>query len=44
MQSNSTFTIKHSKLLWLHGLGWKHTVELKNGIEKMYQWYIGNKK
>ena len=23
----------------LHGLGWKHTVELKSGIEKMYQWY-----
>ena len=26
----------------LHSLGWKHTVELKDGIEKMYQWYIGN--
>lgn len=25
----------------LHGLGWKHTIELKNGIEKMYNWYIG---
>ena len=25
----------------LHGLGWKHSVELKNGIEKMYQWYKG---
>ena len=23
----------------LHGLGWKHTVELKSGIEKMYNWY-----
>ena len=23
----------------LHGLGWKHTVELKDGIEKMYAWY-----
>ncbi len=23
----------------LHGLGWKHTVELKSGIEKMYRWY-----
>jgi len=23
----------------LHGLGWKHKVELKSGIEKMYQWY-----
>jgi len=26
----------------LHGLGWKHKVELKSGIEKMYQWYLGN--
>jgi len=24
----------------LHSLGWKHSVELKNGIEKMYDWYI----
>jgi len=24
----------------LHGLGWKHTVELKNGITTMYQWYL----
>jgi len=23
----------------LHGLGWKHSVELKEGIEKMYAWY-----
>ncbi len=23
----------------LHGLGWKHSIELKNGIEKMYAWY-----
>ncbi|MEA2049086.1 MAG: GDP-L-fucose synthase [Campylobacterota bacterium] len=23
----------------LHGLGWKHKVELKEGIEKMYRWY-----
>ena len=25
----------------LHGLGWKHSVELKDGIEKMYAWYRG---
>ncbi len=25
----------------LHALGWKHKVELKSGIEKMYDWYIG---
>lgn len=23
----------------LHGLGWKHTIDLKEGVEKMYQWY-----
>jgi len=25
----------------LHGLGWKHKIELKEGIEKMYTWYKG---
>lgn len=24
--------------------GWKHSIELKQGIEKMYKWYLGNKK
>jgi len=24
----------------LHALGWKHTVELKDGIKMMYDWYI----
>jgi GDP-L-fucose synthase len=24
----------------LHSLGWKHTVELKQGIEKIYNWYL----
>jgi len=23
----------------LHGLGWKHSVELRSGIENMYSWY-----
>ena len=23
----------------LHELGWKHTIELKSGIEKIYKWY-----
>ncbi len=27
----------------LHALGWKHKVELKEGIEKMYNWYKDNK-
>jgi len=26
----------------LHGLGWKHKVDLKDGIEKMYDWYKNN--
>ena len=25
----------------LHGLGWKHKVDLEDGIEKMYAWYLG---
>lgn len=24
----------------LHGLGWKHKVELKEGVNKIYQWYL----
>ena len=24
----------------LHDLGWKHRVSLKNGVEKMYDWYL----
>ena len=24
----------------LHALGWKHTVELQEGIKKMYGWYL----
>ena len=24
----------------LHALGWKHTVELEDGIKKMYAWYL----
>ena len=24
----------------LHTLGWKHKVELEDGIRKMYEWYI----
>ena len=26
----------------LHGLGWKHTVELEEGIKVMYNWYKDN--
>ena len=24
----------------LHSLGWKHKVELEEGIKKMYEWYL----
>lgn len=27
----------------LNNLGWKHTVELEDGITKMYKWYVDNK-
>jgi GDP-L-fucose synthase len=26
----------------LHSLGWHHKIEIQEGIEKMYNWYIGN--
>jgi len=26
----------------LHALGWKHTVELREGIKKMYGWYLND--
>lgn len=25
----------------LHGLGWRHTVEIREGIQRMYNWYKG---
>lgn len=28
---------------YLHNLGWKHKVELYEGISKVYQWYLENK-
>jgi len=27
----------------LHSLGWKHKVELEDGIKTMYEWYLNNK-
>lgn len=26
----------------LHNLGWKHKVEIKDGVEKLYEWYCNN--
>ena len=27
----------------LNNLGWKHSVELKEGIQTVYNWYVNNK-
>ncbi|MBN1468915.1 MAG: GDP-L-fucose synthase [Fusobacteriaceae bacterium] len=27
----------------LHNTGWKHKVQLREGIERVYEWYLGNK-
>ncbi len=32
---------KLTDLSKLHDLGWKHSVELREGIEKVYDWYLG---
>jgi len=24
----------------LHNLGWKYSIELEDGIKKMYKWYL----
>lgn len=24
----------------LHGLGWKHVVQLEDGIGRLYEWYL----
>ncbi len=26
----------------LNGLGWRHTIEIEEGVKRMYQWYTGN--
>ena len=26
----------------LHSLGWKHKVELEDGIKTLYEWYLKN--
>ncbi|NLO17501.1 MAG: GDP-L-fucose synthase, partial [Arcobacter butzleri] len=28
----------------LHSLGWKHKIELENGIKTMYEWYLNSEK
>ncbi|ECW7499511.1 GDP-L-fucose synthase, partial [Campylobacter coli] len=27
----------------IHSLGWKHKIELEQGIKMMYKWYLENK-
>jgi GDP-L-fucose synthase len=34
--------VKCTDVTKLHNLGWKHKVELKEGIKKMYEWYKKN--
>ena len=26
----------------LHDLGWKHKVDLKDGVQRLYEWYVNN--
>ena len=26
----------------LHGLGWRHSVEIEDGLMRLYRWYIAN--
>ena len=26
----------------LHALGWKHTIEIEEGVERLYYWYLQN--
>lgn len=32
--------IKLTNPIKLHNLGWKHKIELEDGIKKIYEWYI----
>jgi GDP-L-fucose synthase len=27
----------------LHDLGWRHTIDLKDGVRSTYDWYLKNK-
>ena len=27
---------------WLHRLGWRHTIDLEDGIRSTYNWYLEN--
>ncbi len=34
--------VKLTDVTKLHSLGWKHKIELQNGIKTVYQWYLNN--
>lgn len=25
----------------LHALGWRHTIEIEEGVKRLYEWYLG---
>jgi GDP-L-fucose synthase len=35
--------VKLTDVSKLHGLGWKHKVELVDGVKTIYEWYLGSK-
>ncbi len=35
--------VKLTNPIKLHNLGWKHKVELEDGIKKVYEWYKNEK-
>ncbi|ADN02513.1 GDP-L-fucose synthase family protein [Spirochaeta thermophila] len=32
--------VKRTDVSRLHSLGWRHSVELKEGVERLYEWYV----
>ena len=28
----------------LHALGWRHTIEIEEGVKRLYEWYLGIEK
>lgn len=34
--------LKQCDLTKLHALGWRHKVELDDGVERLYRWYLDN--
>jgi GDP-L-fucose synthase len=36
--------VKLTDVTKLHSLGWKHKVELQEGIQKVYEWYMSRER